>query len=71
MVDGAEALPIHDIEFVAVEGRPKAIGLKIMSGPGQNDKRHVFLATKETLELFGQRCLEQATKMPHSPAGMA
>jgi hypothetical protein len=56
---------------VPVDGQPKAIGLNIMSGPDKTGQQHLFLATKETLELLGKRCVEQAEKMPHSPAGMA
>ena len=71
MADSSEALPIHDIDFVHVAGQPKATGLNILSGPGKDGKRHLFLVTKETLELLGKRCSEQAAKMPHSPGGMA
>jgi len=71
MAESVQPFAIHDIEFVEVEGQPKAIGLKLMSGPGKNDRQHLFLATKETLELLGKRCSQQADKMPHSPAGMA
>ena len=71
MADSAEPFPIHDIDFVHVDGQPKAIGLKIKSGLDKDDKHHLFLVTRETLELLGRRCSEQATKMPHSPAGMA
>jgi hypothetical protein len=71
MADTPEAFAIHDIEFVELNGHTKAIGLKIISGPGEKDKRHMFLAAKETLELLGKRCSEQAAKMPRSSAGLA
>jgi hypothetical protein len=48
MADTPEAFAIHDIEFVELNGHTKAIGLKIISGPGEKDKRHMFLAAKET-----------------------
>jgi hypothetical protein len=71
MAGSDQVFAIHEIEFVKVDGQPKAIGLKMMSGPGKNDRQHLFLATKETLELLARRCAEQAGKMPASPAGMA